>query len=141
MKSRSRLAVTFKKVRLAVCKSIAESDQLRPTNSLPFIMQGSGAKRPAKLLQRESTEENDRADTLSDACQEGKVDGDDPACQTDASNAAETPDAVQDTPLLMDPDTHVYQTEQPKISYSVDFKVDQSSAIGSRNLLGQEVHR
>ena len=85
MKSRSRLAVTFKKVRLAVCKSIAESDQLRPTNSLPFIMQESGAKRPAKLPQRESDEENDRADTLSDACQAGNDndDGDEPSCPTD----------------------------------------------------------
>ena len=40
---------------------------------------------------------------------------------------------------LMDPDTDVCQTEQPQISYSVDFKAEQSSAIGSRNLLGQEV--
>ena len=31
---------------------------------------------------------------------------------------------------LVDPDTDVYQTEQPQISYSVDFKAEQSSAIG-----------
>ena len=42
-------------------------------------MQESGAKRPAKLPQRESTEENDRADTSSDACQGGAADGDVPA--------------------------------------------------------------
>ena len=35
---------------------------------------------------------------------------------------------------LMDPDTDVCQTEQPQISYSVDFTAEQSSAIGSRNL-------
>ena len=99
MKSRSRLAVTFKKVRLAVRKSIAESDQLRPTNSLPFIMQESGAKRPAKLLQRESTEENDRADTLSDACQEGAADGDVPAHLSKTTNPAEVPELAQDAPL------------------------------------------
>ena len=100
MKSRSRLAVTFKKVRLAVCKSIAESDQLRPTNSLPFIMQESGAKRPAKLLQRESTEENDRADTSSDACQEGAADGDVPAHLSPTTNPAEVPELAQDAPLV-----------------------------------------
>ena len=32
---------------------------------------------------------------------------------------------------LMDPDTDVCQTEQPQISYSVDFIAEQSSAIGS----------
>ena len=41
-------------------------------------MQESGAKRPAKLPQRESDEENDRADTLSDACQVGDTEGDVP---------------------------------------------------------------
>ena len=30
---------------------------------------------------------------------------------------------------LVDPDTDVYQTEQPQISYSVDFKAEQSSAM------------
>ena len=40
---------------------------------------------------------------------------------------------------FMDPDIDVYQTEQPQISYSIDLKAEQSSAIGSRNLLGQEV--
>ena len=39
---------------------------------------------------------------------------------------------------LMDPDTDVYQTEQPQISYSVDFTAEQSSAMGSPNLLGRE---
>ena len=31
----------------------------------------------------------------------------------------------------MDPDTDVCQTEQPQISYSVDFTAEQSSAMGS----------
>ena len=31
---------------------------------------------------------------------------------------------------LMDPDTDVCQTEQPQISYSVDFTAEQSSAMG-----------
>ena len=31
---------------------------------------------------------------------------------------------------FMDPDIDVYQTEQPQISYSIDFKAEQSSAIG-----------
>ena len=39
---------------------------------------------------------------------------------------------------LMDPDTDVCQTEQPQISYSVDFTAEQSSAMGSPNLLGRE---
>ena len=42
---------------------------------------------------------------------------------------------------LMDPDTDVCQTEQPQISYSVDFIAEQSCAIGSlkiNSLLGQE---
>ena len=38
----------------------------------------------------------------------------------------------------MDPDTDVYQTEQPQISYSVDFTAEQSSAMGSPILLGRE---
>ena len=36
---------------------------------------------------------------------------------------------------LMDPDTDVCQTEQPQISYSVDFTAEQSSAMGSPLLL------
>ena len=32
---------------------------------------------------------------------------------------------------LMDPDTDVYQTEQPQISYSFDFTAEQSRAIQS----------
>ena len=35
----------------------------------------------------------------------------------------------------MDPDTDVYQTEQPQISYSFDFTAEQSGAIQSPNLL------
>ena len=35
----------------------------------------------------------------------------------------------------MDPDTDVCQTEQPQISYSVDFTAEQSSAMGSPLLL------
>ena len=40
----------------------------------------------------------------------------------------------------MDPDTDVYQTEQPQISYSFDFTAEQSRAIQSPNpnLFGQE---
>ena len=38
----------------------------------------------------------------------------------------------------MDPDTDVCQTGQPQISYSVDFIAEQSSAMGSPNLLGRE---
>ena len=38
----------------------------------------------------------------------------------------------------MDPDTDVYQTEQPQISYSFDFTAEQSRAIQSPNLLGRE---
>ena len=38
---------------------------------------------------------------------------------------------------LMDPDTDVCQTEQPQISYSVDFTAEQSSAMGSPILLGR----
>ena len=38
----------------------------------------------------------------------------------------------------MDPDTDVYQTEQPQISYSFDFTAEQSSAIQSPNLLDRE---
>ena len=63
-------------------------------------MQESGAKRPAKLLQRESTEENDRADTLSDACQEGEAEGDVPAHQSTTTNPAEVPERAQDAPLV-----------------------------------------
>ena len=38
----------------------------------------------------------------------------------------------------MDPDTDVYQTEQPQISYSFDFTAEQSGAIQSPKLLGRE---
>ena len=70
--SRSRVASLFvRKSELPYARPVSESDQLRTTNSLPFIMQEMDAKRSTKLPQRESTEENDRADTLSDACQVG----------------------------------------------------------------------
>ena len=62
-------------------------------------MQESGAKRPAKLLQRESTEENDRADTLSDACQAGEAEGDVPAHPSTTTKLAEVPEFSQDAPL------------------------------------------
>ena len=38
----------------------------------------------------------------------------------------------------MDPDTDVCQTEQPQISYSVDFTAEQSRAMGSPILLDRE---
>ena len=38
----------------------------------------------------------------------------------------------------MDPDTDVCQTEQPQISYSVDFTAEQISAMGSPILLDRE---
>ena len=63
-------------------------------------MQESGAKRPAKLPQRESTEENDRADTLADACQVGNTDGDVPVTQSTLTKSAEAPEATQEAPLL-----------------------------------------
>ena len=66
-------------------------------------MQESGAKRPAKLPQRESDEENDRADTLSDACQEGEADGDVPAHLSKMTKSAEAPEATQEAPLVYYP--------------------------------------
>ena len=62
-------------------------------------MQESGAKRPDKLLQRDCTEENDRADTLSDACQVGDTDGDVPVTQSIQTKSAEAPEATQEAPL------------------------------------------
>ena len=62
-------------------------------------MQESGAKRPAKLLQRNSTEENDRADTLSGACQVGDADGDVPAHPSKTTELAQTPESSQETPI------------------------------------------
>ena len=64
-------------------------------------MQESGAKRPAKLLQRDSAAENDRADTLSDACQEGEADGDVPAHLSKMTKSAEAPEATQEAPLVI----------------------------------------
>ena len=81
--SRSRVASLFvRKSELPYARPVSESDQLRTTNSLPFIMQEMDAKRSTKLPQRESAEENDRADTLSDACQVGDTDGDVPVTQS-----------------------------------------------------------
>ena len=62
-------------------------------------MQESGAKRPAKLPQRESDEQNDRADTPSDACQEGEADGDVPAHLSKMTKPADAPEATQEDPL------------------------------------------
>ena len=67
-------------------------------------MQESGAKRPAKLPQRESAEENDRADTSSDACQVGEAEGDVPAHQSKTTKPAEAPEATQEA-LLVQHDT------------------------------------
>ena len=64
-------------------------------------MQESGAKRPAKLPQRESDEENDRADSKSDACQEGEADGDVPAHLSKMTKSAEAPEATQEAPLII----------------------------------------
>ena len=70
-------------------------------------MQESGAKRPGKLLQRDCTEENDRADTLSDACQVGITDGDVPVSQSKLTKSAEAPEASQEAPLLIERDNPV----------------------------------
>ena len=63
-------------------------------------MQEMDAKRSTKLPQRESTEENDRADTSSDACQVGNTDGDVPVTQSTQTKAAEAPEATQEAPLI-----------------------------------------
>ena len=63
-------------------------------------MQEMDAKRSTKLPQRESTEENDRADTLSDACQVGDTDGDVPVTQSTQTKSAEAPEATQEAPLV-----------------------------------------
>ena len=62
-------------------------------------MQEMDAKRSTKLPQRESAEENDRADTLSDACQVGNTDGDVPVTQSTETKSAEAPEATQEAPL------------------------------------------
>ena len=67
-------------------------------------MQESGAKRPDKPLQRDCTEENDRADTLSDACQVGITDGDVPVSQSKLTKSAEAPEATQEDPLMANND-------------------------------------
>ena len=63
-------------------------------------MQEMDAKRSTKLPQRESAEENDRAGTLSDACQVGEAEGDVPAHQSKTTKPAEVPEFSQDAPLL-----------------------------------------
>ena len=68
-------------------------------------MQESGAKRPAKLPQRESDEENDRADTLSDACQEGEADGDVPAHLSTSTIPAQAPESSQEAAIGYGPIT------------------------------------
>ena len=79
---------------------VSESDQLRTTNSLPFIMQEMDAKRSTKLPQRESAEGNDRADTLSGACQAGDAEGDVPAHQSTTTNHAQAPESPQETAIV-----------------------------------------
>ena len=64
-------------------------------------MQEMDAKRSTKLPQRESTEENDRADTSSDACQVGNTDGDVPVTQSTQTKSAEAPEATQEAPLVI----------------------------------------
>ena len=63
-------------------------------------MQEMDAKRSTKLPQRESAEENDRADTLSDACQVGDTDGDVPVTQSTLTKSTEAPEADQEAPLV-----------------------------------------
>ena len=63
-------------------------------------MQEMDAKRSTKLPQRESAEENDRADTLSDACQVGDTDGDVPVTQSTPTKSTEAPEATQEAPLV-----------------------------------------
>ena len=65
-------------------------------------MQEMDAKRSTKLPQRGSAEENDRADTLSDACQVGDTDGDVPVTQSKLTKSAEAPEATQEAPLMSD---------------------------------------
>ena len=63
-------------------------------------MDESGAKRPAKLLQRDCAEGNDRADTLSGACQAGDAEGDVPAHQSTTTNHTQAHEAPQETAIL-----------------------------------------
>ena len=58
---------------------------------VPFIVNEKGAKRLDNPLPQAFIEEHDRVDTLSDACQAGNADGDDPAWQTGVSKPAEVP--------------------------------------------------
>ena len=69
------------------------------TVTLP-LSEEMDAKRPTKLPQRESAEENDRADTLSDACQVGDTDGDVPVTQSTPTKSTEAPEATQEAPLI-----------------------------------------
>ena len=79
--SRSKVAASFSnnKVRLAVCKTMKKSDQLRSTN-YPGTMNENGAKCSVELPQRAS-DESDRADTLSHNDPSDNSDGDGPNCQ------------------------------------------------------------
>ena len=72
-------------------------------------MQEMDAKRSTKLLQRENTEENDRADTLSDACQVGNTDGDVPVTQSTLTKSAEASGATQEAPLIIFIMLHVHK--------------------------------
>ena len=58
-----------------------------------------GAERLDNLPSPISTGENERADTLSDACQEGNADGDGPACPSVDPKPAELPEFSQEAPL------------------------------------------
>ena len=62
-------------------------------------MDESGANRPDETLQRDCAEENDRADTLSGACQVGDTEGDVPVHLSKLTKSAEAPEATQEAPL------------------------------------------
>ena len=66
-------------------------------------MDESGAKRPDKTLQRDCAEGNDRADTLSGACQAGDAEGDVPAHQSTTTNHAQAPESPQETAIVCIP--------------------------------------
>ena len=57
-------------------------------------MDESGAKRPDETLQRDCAEGNDRADTLSGACQVGDTEGDVPVHLSKLTKPAEAPEAT-----------------------------------------------
>ena len=78
-------------------------------------MQESGAKRPDKLLQRNSTEENDRADTSSSACQVGDADGDVPAHPSKTTELAQTPESSQETAIITKQEYDTFETPYIKL--------------------------